>query len=104
MNADDIRLLVLMAGVSCVFLGVCIVAAASVGNNSGEPREKPAKDEPESVATPTVDKSKRFPADQRLREAGFVIASRPDKGQATWRRNGREFLESVALQQIGASS
>ena len=44
----------------------------------------------------TRDTSTRFAGDQKIRDAGFVIASRPGTGEAVWRhaKTGTLYTES----------
>lgn len=50
----------------------------------------------------TKEPRNRFPDDQRLREAGFVIWSRPAKGESIWIRDGVRYTWSEALADIRA--
>lgn len=36
--------------------------------------------------------------DQRIREAGFTIVSRPAQGRPTWQRNGKVVTQKEAMQ------
>ncbi len=51
---------------------------------------------PQSGNYPTEDSSERCRGDSELRERGFCIASRPERGQAIWTRNGKRYTEEIA--------
>lgn len=49
----------------------------------------------------TRDKQPRFPDDDKLREKGYVIVSRPNRGEALWKLPGCEpVTQSEALRSI----
>lgn len=56
-----------------------------------------AIDPNEVLPHPTAAKPGYFPNDDALRLSGFVIADRPNKGPAMWRKGGVKFTEKEAL-------
>ena len=48
----------------------------------------------------TKDSTQRNPADADLREHGFRIHSRPEKGEPVWERGGVLYPESKAVKEV----
>lgn len=80
-----------------IVLGAKMATATSRDQGDGDYREKPV---PESEVVRPTETRNRFPADIRLRAAGFAIVSRPERGEPVWTRNGITFPESEAVLRI----
>ena len=48
----------------------------------------------------TKDSTSRHPTDADLRERGFRIHSRPEKGEPVWERGGVLYPESKAVKEV----
>ena len=56
--------------------------------------------EAQEVAENSRETKDRFPLDQKLRQFGFVIVTRPKNGKALWKRGGEMFCQDRALDLI----
>lgn len=78
------------------------MAASSVGFSDDARERRKVQEEVDAMPHRTLETRNRFPTDQRLRNAGFTIFSRPATGEPVWVRGGVEHKESFALSLLEA--